>query len=255
VASAIPLRASEARKEIARLYYISLARTHVLSAQIILAGIVGLGIAQDYGSLPLQPGRIPTVSAVLIMIGLLLLGILGRIAVDVTAEPLLETIAELRAEPSEVGLLRRAVELLDLACSGGAVDRRMQAPPPQLSEQVVASIERGHQAMLDAVAGLSATTRTLEATARSVADSLEATVRMAASQQQPANDEKLVAATTAFLQLQPAIEELTAVLRGLGPMTGQREATTPAAEPAPDTRVTPRVATELRRLLQEIDAG
>ncbi|HYZ40630.1 MAG TPA: hypothetical protein VE687_08395, partial [Stellaceae bacterium] len=88
VASAIPLRASEARKEIARLYYISLARTHVLSAQIILAGIVGLGIAQDYGSLPLQPGRIPTVSAVLIMIGLLLLGILGRIAVDVTAEPL-----------------------------------------------------------------------------------------------------------------------------------------------------------------------
>src|SRR5207249_2091132 len=44
--------ASEMRGEFARLYYISLARAHFFSALVVLAGIVGLGVAQERGSLP-----------------------------------------------------------------------------------------------------------------------------------------------------------------------------------------------------------
>ena len=57
-------------------------------------------------------------SAILIVAGLLLLAVMGRIAIDVTAEPLLETIAQLTVEPVEIGLLRRVVSLLEAGGDG-----------------------------------------------------------------------------------------------------------------------------------------
>ena len=67
----------------------------------MLVGIVGLGVAQNHGALPFQTGVIPMLSAILIVAGLLLLAALGRIAIDVTAEPLLETIAQLTVDPKK----------------------------------------------------------------------------------------------------------------------------------------------------------
>src|ERR1700757_1980636 len=116
------LSADEARREIARCNYICLARSHFLSVLIVLVGIVGLGVAQNHGALPFQTGVIPTISAILIVAGLLLLAALGRVAIDVTAEPLLGTIAQLTAEPEEVGLLLRVVSLLEAGRGHPAAD-------------------------------------------------------------------------------------------------------------------------------------
>jgi hypothetical protein len=233
--------ANETRSEIARLYYISLARSHFLSALIVLAGIAGLGLAQDHGSLPFQH-EIPTGSALLITIGLVLLAVLGRIAVDVTAEPLLETIAQLPAERVEIGLLRRAVELLELACNGTAAEAPAVA---QLPERLVTAIEQGQHALLDAVGQLSANTQ-----------ALETTIRTSAAQQRPVDGDK-VAEVTAFPELQAAVEELTAVLRRLGAVSENAQETALDIDPLlpPRGSPAPRLARELRRLLQEIDAA
>ena len=48
-----PFSANAARGEIARLYYLRLARTHFFSALIVLAALFGLGLAQDHGSVPM----------------------------------------------------------------------------------------------------------------------------------------------------------------------------------------------------------
>src|SRR6516165_1693556 len=176
----VPARfsADEARREIARCNYICLARSHFLSVLIVLVGIVGLGVAQNRGALPFQTGVIPTVSAALIVAGLLLLAALGRIAVDVTAEPLLETIARLPVEPEEIGLLRRVVS------------------------------------WLDAVSRLSEITQAVEATMRASVEAFETTMRSAAVQQRSVDDDKIVGAMS-FPELQAAVEELTVVLRRL----------------------------------------
>jgi hypothetical protein len=204
---------TETRSEIARLYYISLARSHFFSALIVLAGVVGLGLAQDHNSLPFLSGTIPTTSVILILVGLVLLAVLGRIAIDVTAEPLLETIAQLPAERVEVGLLRRAVELLEVACNAPASDTdRAPSAPPQLPERLVAVIEQGHHALLDAVGRLTANTQALGATLRSSVETLETTVRTSAAQQQPM-DESAVANAAALLD---AVGRLTANTQALG---------------------------------------
>ena len=49
-----------ARGEIARLHYLWLARTHFFSALIVISALVGLGLAQDHGSVPFLLGAIPT---------------------------------------------------------------------------------------------------------------------------------------------------------------------------------------------------
>src|SRR5207244_1275364 len=49
-----------ARREIARLHYIWLARTHFFSALIVLTALVGLGVAQDHGAARLPLEMIPT---------------------------------------------------------------------------------------------------------------------------------------------------------------------------------------------------
>jgi hypothetical protein len=251
-----PFTADEARSEVARRYYICLARTHFISVLIVLVGIVGLGAAQSHGALPFQTGVIPTVSAILIVAGLVLLAALGRIAIDVTAEPLLETIAQLAVEPEEIRLLRRVVSLLEPGRDHPADDRG-DGLPARLLERLVAAFEQGHLPFLDAVSRLSEITQALEAAMRRSVEAFETTMRSAAAQQQLADDEKITGAVS-FPELQAAVEELTAVLSRLSAAPeDMEEATTLAAHAVPARRKTPALglARELRSLLQEIDAA
>ena len=254
-----PFTADEARSEVARRYYICLARTHFISVLIVLVGIVGLGAAQSHGALPFQTGVIPTVSAILIVAGLVLLAALGRIAIDVTAEPLLETIAQLAVEPEEIRLLRRVVSLLEPGRDHPAGDDRVDELPARLLERMAAAFEQGHLPFLDAVSRLSEITQALEAAMRTSVEALEATMRSAAAQQRPVDDDKIVGATS-FPELQAAVDELTVVLRRLlsavpenmeeaTPLAGY--ASVPARRKAPATGL----ARELRGLMQEIDAA
>lgn len=250
-----PFTANEARSEIGRHLYISLARCHFLSALIVLLGIVALGVAQDHGSLPLQTGAIPTVSAILIVAGLALLAVLGRIAIDVTAEPLLETLGQMPAEPVEVGLLRHVVALLEAARHGPVSTDRM-GEPARLPERLVAAFEQGHRSLLDAVGQLSENSQALEATMRKSVEALEITMRWAAAQQRSVDNDKSTD-TASFPELQAAVEELTAVLRRLSAVPEPTGDVTLAGDIAPAQRQAPApaLARELRRLLQEIDAG
>lgn len=250
------LTVRETRGEIAQLYYVSLARNHVISALIVLAGITALGLAHDRASLPLQSGAIPTASAMMIIVGLILLGILGRVAVDVTAEPLLEVISQLPTERAEVGLLRRAVELLELVYNRPSATETMPAPPAQIPERLVASIEQVHRTLLDAVDRLSASTGALEAAMRTSIDALEATLRTAAAQEQTIESGKF-AGSTGFPELQTAVEELTVVLQRLSTVPDGAEGTALAADRIPRSRIAsaPRLARELHQLLQEIEAA
>jgi hypothetical protein len=247
---------NETRGEIKRLHYISLARSHFFSALIVLAGVVGLGLAQDYGSLPFLSGTIPTASAILIFVGLVLLAGLGRVAIDVTAEPLLETISQLPAERVEVGLLRRAVELLEIACSAPASDGdRAPSATAQLPERLVSVIEQGQLSLQDAVGHLTANTQALETTMRWSVETLETVMRTAAAQQQSIDDNK-VADAVHLPELQAAIEELTAVLRRLGTPVEDTEPSVHIDDPDRRRKApAPRLARELQRLLQEIEAA
>jgi hypothetical protein len=248
--------ARETRSEIGRIHYVSLARSHFISALIVLAGIIGLGMAQDRGALPLHIGPIPTASAILILAGLLLLAALGRVAIDVTAEPLLETISQLPAARAEVGLLRRVVELLEAGHNSPAVDDRARGASTQLPERLVAAIDEGHRTLLDAIQRLSANTQALEAGMQGTLEALETTMQAIVAQQRSSADGKVVEAA-GFAELQVAVEELTALLRRLSAATEVAGGTDTASAPAqalPGTHPTG-IARELRRLLQEIDTA
>ena len=248
--------ARETRSEIARIHYVSLARSHFISALIVLAGIIGLGMAQDRGSLPLHIGPIPTASAVLILAGLLLLAALGRVAIDVTAEPLLETISQLPAARAEVGLLRRVVELLEAGHNSPSVDDVTPSLSTQLPERLAAVIDEGQRTLLDAIKRLSANTETLEAGMQGALEALETTMQTIVSQQRSSADGKVVEAT-GFAELQAAVEELTALLRRLSTASEAAEGSEMASAPAsalPNAHPLG-IARELRRLLQEIDAA
>jgi hypothetical protein len=249
--------ADQARSEIAQRHYICLARSHFLSVLIVLAGIVGLGIAQNYGALPFQTGVIPTVSAILIVAGLVLLAALGRIAIDVTAEPLLEAIAQLTVEPDQFGLLRRVVSLLEADRAYPMADDRIGELRARLPERLAAAVEQGQVPLLEAVNRLSENTQALDAAMRISVEAFEATMRSAAAQQPPADDGKIADAMS-FPELQAAVEELTAVLRRLSAVPEDMEAGASLAGHAVPSRreaPAPGLARELRRLLQEIDAG
>jgi hypothetical protein len=253
-----PFTADEARREIARRNYTCLARSHFLSVLIVLVGIVGLGLAQNHGALPFQTGVIPTLSAILIVAGLLLLAALGRIAIDVTAEPLLETIAQLTAEPEEIGLLRRVVSLLEAGRDRSVADDAIGELPARFPERLVAAFEEGHLPLLNAVSRLSEITQALESAMRTSVEAFETAMRSAAAQQRPVDDDKTVGAMS-FPELQAAVEELTAVLRRLSAAPENLEEATPltsyAAVPARRNAPAPGLARQLRGLLQEIDAA
>jgi len=247
--------AEAARREIARFHYIWLARTHFFSALIVLTALVGLGLAQDHSSLPLTLGAIPTISAILILVGLILLALLGRIAIDVSIEPLVEAISQVPAEHVEVGLLRHAVEVLEAACSQTA-NAGASASMLQFPERLDVVFEEGHRALLDAVRRLAATTEALRDTMRSSVDALTTAIGTPVSQPPPIADAGNIAAASSFAELQGAVEALTAAI--------ERSTTLPVGAGEPSLGVDhtvrqqlhdPRLARELRRLLQEIEAS
>src|SRR5207237_5251151 len=108
-----------------------------------------------HGALPFQTGVIPTLSAILIVAGLILLAALGRIAIDVTAEPLLETIAQLTAEPEKLGLLRRVVWLLEAGRDHSAADDGTGELPARYPERLLAALMVGQFSVLNTIHWLS----------------------------------------------------------------------------------------------------
>jgi hypothetical protein len=239
-----------ARGEVARLHYIWLARTHFFSALIVLGALIGLGFAQDRASVPLILGAIPTVAGSLILIGLILLTILGRIAIDVSSEPLIEAISRQAARHAEVELLRRVIEVLEAAGTGATIDASARPSTLQPPEGLDVIIEQGQRALLDAVRHLLTTTETLGATMRSSIDALRTAIGTMAAEPPPLADRSREA--FGFSQLQAAVEALTAVLERLTTMPETVEEPSPGARPKVQE---PRLAGELRRLLQEIEAA
>lgn len=247
----------EARREVARLFYMMMARTLFLTALIVLAASVVLGAAQQLGPLPIISGAIPTIAAALAVAGLALLALLARIAVDVAAEPLIQAIARLPAEVAETGLLRRATELLETA---RAPDRRSDAVPAvavaQIPDRVIEALEQGHRTLSETIERLSATTGGLATTTTSSIEALEAAFRTAAARQQAAVH-GAAADNAATTQLRDAVTALTAVLQGIR-TAPPPAATETAAGPDPDAarkEREPDLAQELRKLLQEIETA
>ena len=246
--------AAAARAEVARLHYIWLARSHFFSALIVISALVGLGLAQDHGAVPLTMSAIPTVSAILIFVGLILLAILGRIALDVSAEPLIETISLLAAASLEVALLRRILEVLETACTTAAVNVGVPASTLELPGRLEVVIEEGQRGLIDAARNLSMTTDALRATLGSSIDALKTAIGTAAAQLPPIADDSNQALR--FSELGGAIEVLTAVLRRLTTAPDIIEGPTFGADQAARREVQePHLARELRQLLQEIEAA
>jgi hypothetical protein len=239
--------AHEARREVARLYYISAARTHFFSALLILAAAVVLGAAQSQAALPLVAGVIPTVPAALAVAGLVLLALLARIAVDVAAEPLIDTISRLPAESAEAGWLRRVVELLATrpnARREAAAD--IVEPNPERLGQV---FEQDHRALAEAIERLTATTEGLAMTTRSSVEALEAAFRASEMRELAAVQDASTGAP-AITELREAVISLTAILQGIRAAPAAADS---AIEPGSVRRDRePDLALELRKLLQEI---
>ena len=247
--------AAAARGEVARLHYIWLARGHFFSASIVISALAGLGLAQDHGSVPLPMSAIPTVSAILILVGLILLAILGRIALDVSAEPLIETISLLAAVSLEVALLRRILEVLETACTTAAVNVSGPVSTLQLPERLEGVIEEGQRGLIDAARHLSATADAFGATLGSSIDALKTIISTAAAQLPPIAD--YGDQSLRFSELEGAIEALTSVLRRLTRVPDIIEGPTilDADQSARGKVPEPHLARELRQLLQEIEAS
>jgi len=240
--------AGSARSEIGRLHYLWLARTHFFSAFIALTALVGLGLAQERGTVPLALGTIPTLSAILILAGLTLLAILGRIALDVSAEPLVETISQLPIEPIEAAVLRRAVEVIEAAHATAATVGSAPRPLSRLPERVETIIEEGERALLDAVRHLLATTEELGTMMRSSVEAINTTLAQLPT---------IVAqdrGVAGLPQLQVAIETLTAVLERLTTLPDIAEEVPTAEHGIPAGKGEPQLARQLQQLLEEIGA-
>jgi hypothetical protein len=251
-------RPQEARREIARLCYITAARTHLFGALIVLAAIVALGLAQQCRELPLPLGLIPTIPAALILVGLMLLAFLARFAVDVTIEPLIDTMSRLPAEQIDVALLHHAVELLETVRAAPSPRHDTPATPPQIPDRLIAVLEEGHRALFAAIERLSATADGLAATTRSSVESLEATIHQSELRHPPAAETTTVD-PAGLSRLHEAVVALTAVLEGI-----QRSPRAAAAvqDEALGTDLGPRrtdadpdLAEQLKKLLQEMETA
>jgi hypothetical protein len=247
--------ASAARGEVARLHYIWLARSHFCSALIVISALVGLGLAQEHGAVPLPMSAIPTLSATLILVGLILLAILGRIALDVSAEPLIETISLLAAASLEVALLRRILEVLETACTTAAVNVGAPVSTLRLPERLEVVIEEGQRGLIDAARHLSITADALGAALGSSIDALRTAISMATAQLPQIADYSNQ--TSRFSELEGAIQALTAILRRLTTAPDIIEGPTilGADQGARRQVQEPHLARELRQLLQEIEAA
>ena len=247
-----PFSAVAARAEIARLHYLWLARTHFFSALIVLSALVGLGLVQDHGSVPFLLGEIPAISAILMLVGLILLAILSRIAIDVSTEPLIETISQLAAEHLEIGLLRRLAEVIEAVCAATAVNVGAPASTLQLPERLEAVIQEGQRGLVDAARHLSVTTDALGMRIGSSVDALNAAINTAAVQLPPTADRGNEA--LGFSELQGAVEALTAALERLTTVPDIIEEPPPGGDQASRSKIQqPHLARELRQLLQEIE--
>ena len=245
-----PFSAVAARAEIARLHYLWLARTHFFSALIVLAALVGLRLVQDHRSVPFLLAEIPAISAILMLVGLILLAILSRIAIDVATEPLIETISQLAAEHLEIGLLRRLVEVIEAASTAAAANVGATTSTLHVPERLEAVIEEGQRGLLDAARHLSVTTDALGAKIGSSVDALMAAINMATVQHPPTADREIEA--FGFSELRSAVEALTAVIERL---TTVPDTSLGAGGAASRKVQEPHLAHELRELLQEIETA
>jgi hypothetical protein len=244
-----PFEPREARREVARLYYIGAARAHFFSALVVLVAGVVLGAAQAHGPLSFLPGLIPTVPAALAVAGLVLLAILARIAVDVAAEPLIETISRLPAETTEIGLLRRVAELFaDGPPANQPPAAAAHAPTLEIPERLDEILEQGHRALFEAIERLSVMTEGLAATTRSSVEALEAAFR-AAELREPAGSPYGAGDAAVMSELRDAVRGLTAVLEHVG----HAAAVEGDIEPPVSRGHGPDLALELRKLLQEME--
>ncbi len=245
-------RPEEARREMARLYHIWAARSHFFSALIVLTAAAALGLAQQHGALPQASGPIPTVPAALILVGLVLLAVLGRLAVDVAVEPLIELLSRLPAEPIDVALLRRAVELLEAGpAASSAQDDGALASVLQIPDRVVGVFEDGRRALFDAIEHLSATTDGLALSTRAAIEGLEAAVRDSERHQRLAT-ESAIPDAAGLSRLQEAVVALTAALERAPPLVPVGERSTGPDSAFAGRDADPRLADELKQLLHEI---
>ena len=247
------LRPREARREVARMWYVCAARAHFFSALVALAAAVALGVAQQHGPVPIVTGPIPTVPAGLVLVGLILLALLARLAIDVTIDPLIEAICGFPTEPIEVALLRRAVELLETAPTRHPErDPGDAALPLQISDRLIAALEQGHRALSDAIERLSATTGGLASATRSSIEALESAFRAAEQRQSPTAS--AIADTAELSEFRRAVVALTAALDrtpiGPAPSTDTVPGTDLAAR---HREAQPGLADQLKQLLQEIE--
>jgi hypothetical protein len=243
-----------ARAEAGRLYYIGLARTHFCSALVALTAIIALGLAQAHGQVMRLAGPVPTIPAALILVGLLLLAFLGRLAVDVTFEPVIETISRLPIDPMETRLLRRAVEVLD--ATQGPVPASGQDMPggTELPQRLAIVLEEGHRHLVEAVAHISATADALGDTTRSSLEAIEAIMRQAMPPVSTSGDGR--ADAVRLTELQNAVEALTAALERVTASAEAGGTSLARVEPtAGHTSAEPQLARELQKLLQEIETG
>ncbi len=251
-----PVDPATTRGEAARLHYLGLARSHFLTALILMTAIVALGLAQDYARFALLPQTVPTAAAVLIVVGLVLLAALSRLALDAAVEPLIETMAEIPVERLETGLLRRAVELLEeWEPVAKPVGEATPTPAVEIPDRFLGVFEAGQRAIVDAAERVTTTSGAVAAAARSSAETVETALREMASRIE-ATAEAGRADGAELAQLRGAVEALTDLLERLS--SGRADAdqgTALTADPAPrQVMAAPQLARELRQLLAEIDA-
>jgi hypothetical protein len=241
----------EPRREMARLYYIWAARTHVFSALIVLAGAAALGLARQHSALPGSSAAIPMVPAVLILLGLVLLAVIGRIALDVAVEPLVELLSRLPMEPVEIALLRRAVDLLEASPAAKLIERDSgPTAAPQIPDRVIGVFEDGRRALLDAIERLKRAADELATGTRSAIEGLEAAVRD--SQRRPLAAGPANPDIAGLSRLEDAITALTAAL-DRAPASALASALAAGSElPLPSREPAPQLAQELKKLLEEI---
>ena len=262
------VRRGEVRAEISRLHYIWLARGQFFTALVLLAAFAAIGFVQDY-SAPLisLPGMIPTIWACAALGGLILIGGLSALAIDVTVEPVVEDIVRMTGERLETRLLRRMTELVEegrTAASTSALGQSEALPMPrrvsdELLERLATAVEEGRRAWLDSVADLSGAAAALRATMSASAESLEASLhaaleRIASTAQSSTNPGAFDAAN--FVELQAAVERLTAAIERVGRPAGEPASTAPTAKSAPRRGggAADGLAAELATLLREINA-
>jgi hypothetical protein len=197
-----------ARAEAAQVYYLWLARTHCLSALVFLAAIVALGFAQGEGEAAFLAGGIPTGPAVLVLVGLLLLVLLGRFAIDVTIAPLVDAVSRLPWEQVDAGRLRYAVDLLETARIDAVMSGRSVAGiPSELPERLAGVFEEGGRTLAAAGERLSAATE-----AQGAAIDRFAAVMRENMPAPPSGEPVDGIAAARLAALQTAIEALTAQL-------------------------------------------